>query len=75
MTYQPHPFRWVPGDGARHATTAPRCCECGEQTEVETLCGVVVKTDRSELAWLWRTCAPCNTEAHKIVRQRKAGAW
>ncbi|GAA4837227.1 hypothetical protein GCM10025787_16730 [Saccharopolyspora rosea] len=64
-----HPFHWVPGDGARHASLDARpegVFLHPTGAEVRTLCGLDVLADNSQLAWLWETCPECNAEAHRI---------
>lgn len=67
----PHPFRWQPGDGQRHATlqTRPRG-GFAENARIAALCGVETTVDDSELAWLWSTCPECDQAAHDIAASR-----
>ncbi|GAA4876344.1 MULTISPECIES: zinc finger protein [Saccharopolyspora] len=57
----PHPFRWQPGDGLRHATTN----SYGDR--VTALCGASVSSDNSQTAWLWKTCPSCDVSAHELA--------
>lgn len=64
----PHPFRWQPGEGKRHATLMPRPRGgFPDGTEVDTLCGTRVAADNSDIAWLWSTCTECNEQAHAMA--------
>ena len=65
----PHPFHWVPAEGARHATCDVRPCGCRFPvgTRVTTLCGAQVVADDGDLAWLWGTCPACNAVARRLA--------
>lgn len=67
----PHPFSWVPGGGARHATTDPRPpgsgCVYPAEVAVSALCGTEVTTAAGELSWLWATCPGCDERARAMV--------
>ncbi|NYI81603.1 hypothetical protein HNR68_000233 [Saccharopolyspora hordei] len=39
-----------------------------------TLCRERLTADNSEIGWLWPTCAECNGEAHRIVRDLPASS-
>ncbi|GAA2796349.1 zinc finger protein [Saccharopolyspora taberi] len=68
-SYRPHPFRWVPAEGQRHATTDRLAAGGWSDGEAVTmLCGESVEVDNSVEAWLWETCADCNAEAHRMAR-------
>lgn len=64
-----HPFRWVPADGARHATADVRLA--GAYTpgdEIDSLCGNrVTVAEPTDIAWLWPTCTDCYSEARALV--------
>ncbi|WP_019853331.1 zinc finger protein [Actinopolyspora mortivallis] len=66
----PHPFVWVPGGGARHASedrVPPPSVEFPEGTVVSTLCGAEVSAEVDEVSWLWRTCRECDERTREIV--------
>ncbi|MHA6802919.1 zinc finger protein [Salinifilum ghardaiensis] len=67
----PHPFSWVPGQGARHATTDPRPPHSGlvypPDVPVSALCGRAVTTAGGVTAWLWETCPECDERARALV--------
>ncbi|GAB2740193.1 hypothetical protein GCM10027174_12000 [Salinifilum aidingensis] len=70
----PHPFSWVPAQGARHATTDPRPPRSGRvhppDVVVSTLCGEEVPAAAGEVAWLWETCPDCDERARALVGAR-----
>ncbi|MGW3468785.1 zinc finger protein [Saccharopolyspora sp. NPDC000995] len=64
----PHPFRWQPGNGQRHATLKPRPRGgFPAESQVETLCGKQITVDNSDIAWLWTTCPECDKTAHELA--------
>ncbi|MEV5538637.1 zinc finger protein [Saccharopolyspora shandongensis] len=64
----PHPFRWQPGDGQRHATRKLRPRGgFPVDAQIETLCGKQITADNSDVAWLWTTCPECNRFAHELT--------
>lgn len=67
----PHPFSWVPAQGARHATTDPRPPNCGRvyppDVVVSALCGREVAAAVGAVAWLWETCPDCDEHARSLV--------
>ncbi|WP_223840000.1 zinc finger protein [Saccharopolyspora pogona] len=66
--YRPHPFSWLPADGARHATTDERPAGgWPDGTEITALCRQQVRAKNSVEAWLWETCPGCNAEAHRLA--------
>ncbi|WP_017976326.1 zinc finger protein [Actinopolyspora halophila] len=79
-----HPFVWVPGGGARHASgdvVPPPGVEFPEGVVVSTLCGVEVSAETGEVAWLWGTCRDCDERTRELVGleplaevERRAGA-
>ncbi|MDA3644529.1 hypothetical protein LZ318_23130 [Saccharopolyspora indica] len=72
--YRPHPFSWVPAEGQRHASSDQRPAGgWPDDTEVTTLCSQQVRAATGDLAWLWPTCAACNTEARKLAGFPAAG--
>ncbi|MCI2424021.1 hypothetical protein MOQ72_42140 [Saccharopolyspora sp. K220] len=75
MAYKPHPFHWVPAEGARHASVDERTGSTYvDGTEVGTLCGHRLAADNSTPAWLWDTCPDCNVHAHALAGVPTAGA-
>lgn len=80
-----YPFHWVPAGGVRHASTDARSAGLlvyPTGTPVSTLCGLDAVADNSELAWLWATCAECNSQAHRIAQSftgsitgKEPGKW
>lgn len=72
-----YPFHWVPAAGRRHASTDRRpegALAYPSGTSVTTLCRERLTADNSEIGWLWPTCAECNGEAHRIVRDLPASS-
>ena len=61
--YSPLPFRWVPGDGKRHATNWP----AADGTITDALCGERITAAFDEIAWFWSTCPGCNEAAHALA--------
>ena len=69
----PHPFRWQPGEGQRHATLCARPRGgFPPETRIKTLCGETVTVDNSDLAWLWTTCPECNQVARDLANSSES---
>lgn len=65
-----YPFRWVPADGQRHASTSPLpdyAHSYPEGTVILTLCGTELIARTHAHAWLWRTCPDCDIKAHDLA--------
>ncbi|SFD56222.1 zinc-finger [Actinopolyspora alba] len=66
-----HPFTWVPGDRARHASQDQVPSFSGNEfppdITVTTLCGQRVTSATGDLAWLWKTCRACDERTREIA--------
>ncbi|WP_190816988.1 zinc finger protein [Saccharopolyspora pogona] len=66
----PHPFRWAPADGERHASLDP-APHTGYPTGlvVKTLCERQLQVETGDIPWLWNTCPACDAKAHEIAQK------